>query len=240
MKPAPTFYLSHLTKINIYTNILSSFYYNYKNPIREVEMNYKQHTFAYQERKVSLIERAKKASKKAMTYRPFNVGCAVLAYSETEQKYKIFVGANLKPAESAVKVCAERVAIMNAVTADYNFIVAIAVYGPPQKDAASGVESPTLHPCDVCRNTLRDLIVNEKILERVVDFDTILLTINSIDDQREEMDMKELFHIHSTSLEVHGLISVDEEKEEYGYLIAPPTEPATLHQWLLRYGYGKF
>jgi cytidine deaminase len=179
-----------------------------------------EHKLEYERQKASLIKGAREALKNGLSYRNFNVGCAVLACSGQKQEYKVFVGANLKAGPGTVKVCAERVAIMASVSAGYNFIVAIVVCGEPQKDEVSGVNSPTLHPCDVCRETLYHLIVHDERFETVVEFDTILLTVNKNTGEREEMTLRELFDIHSCD-----------------YLFTPEETPQTLRQILLERGH---
>ncbi|OGF26707.1 hypothetical protein A2477_00965 [Candidatus Falkowbacteria bacterium RIFOXYC2_FULL_47_12] len=178
------------------------------------------HKLEYEKQKASLVEGAREALKHGISYRNFNVGCTVLAWSDQKQEYKVFVGANLKAGAGTVKVCAERVAIMSAVSAGYSFIAAIVVCGESQKDEASGIESPTLHPCDVCRETLYHLIVHDERFETVVEFDTILLTVHKDDTGRqEEMTLRELFDIHSCD-----------------YLLAEE-KPQTLRQILLKREY---
>lgn len=84
-----------------------------------------------------LYDCAKKAS--AMTYSPYSrfaVGASALT-----KRGKIFSGANIENASYGLTVCAERVAVCNAVSKGYRDIVAVAV--------SAGETEAT--PCGACR-----------------------------------------------------------------------------------------
>lgn len=73
-------------------------------------------------------------------YSEFPVGAAVLTKSG-----KVFVGCNVENATYPLTICAERVAIANAVSAGHTDIVAIAVVTD---------EHPGAAPCGACRQVI--------------------------------------------------------------------------------------
>lgn len=105
-----------------------------------------------------LIDQARSAAGRAVSYRNFRVGCAILAWTPTPRtladSYRVFLGANMKANPNTPKVCAEMTALGGAIAEGYTRILGICVAGIPQPDADSGVESATLHPCSVCRTYL--------------------------------------------------------------------------------------
>lgn len=103
-----------------------------------------------------LIRRARQASTRAVSYRDFRVGCAVLAENDRGRTRR-FLGANAKPIADGPKICAEQVAVMAAVTYGYDRIIGMVVAGDPQPDGRTGIQAPTLHPCWHCRQMLGSL-----------------------------------------------------------------------------------
>jgi cytidine deaminase len=100
------------------------------------------------------------ASRRAMSYRNFNVGCAVFAHrGNAEQPWGIFAGANVKVEQDSRPMCAEMTAIFAAYHALYEIIVGIAVFGSPQEDHASGLHPKHLHPCGECRKVMQRLSI---------------------------------------------------------------------------------
>jgi cytidine deaminase len=89
------------------------------------------------------------------SYRGFKVGAAVLALDEPGRRAGIYFGGNLTPYKGAPWNCAEKRAFEVVQERGFNRILALAVSGPPQIDA-SGVESPTLHPCHKCRTMMNE------------------------------------------------------------------------------------
>lgn len=75
-------------------------------------------------------------------YSRFPVGAAVLAADGS-----IYTGCNVENASYGLTVCAERIAIFNAVAQGARAIAAIAVYTP--------TPGPTM-PCGACRQVLRE------------------------------------------------------------------------------------
>jgi len=120
----------------------------------------------------ALTEKALEAYRRAISWRNFLVGCAVLA-SKKGEGYKIFAGANCKTEKNGYPICAEQVAIMATVAEGYDRIHYIVVVGKAQKDE-SGVLRETLHPCAKCRQILSD-IITKKVDSDILDFNTILV-----------------------------------------------------------------
>lgn len=90
----------------------------------------------------ALINAAVKARVRAYTpYSKFKVGAAVLVDSG-----KIYSGCNIENASLGGTVCAERVAIVKAVSEGYKGILAIAI---------AGGDKP-LYPCGMCRQVMTE------------------------------------------------------------------------------------
>jgi cytidine deaminase len=97
-----------------------------------------------------LIRAARKAVKNAYApYSGFKVGAAVLAGSG-----KIYAGANVENASYGLTVCAERIAVYNAVVSGEKKITAAAV--------AAG--SGTAYPCGACRQVLSEFGKNIDVI----------------------------------------------------------------------------
>jgi len=92
-----------------------------------------------------LVEAARRARLRAYCpYSEFAVGAAVL----TGPPWQVTTGCNIENAAYSETVCAERVAVYNAVSAALRPIVAIAV-------VAAGVSPP--RPCGACLQVLAEL-----------------------------------------------------------------------------------
>lgn len=88
-----------------------------------------------------LMDLARKASRNA--YAPYSgvrVGAAALAPSG-----KVFTGCNIENASYGLTMCAERVAIQNAVSAGEREILAVAVFSP---------DIHNITPCGACRQVM--------------------------------------------------------------------------------------
>ena len=90
-----------------------------------------------------LLQRAKSVRERAYApYSKFQVGAALRATDGT-----VFEGVNVENASYGVGLCAERAAVVSAVTAGYREFDAIAIAGPP--------ETATV-PCGACRQVLNE------------------------------------------------------------------------------------
>ncbi len=120
-------------------------------------------------RRELLLERARTAREYAYApYSGFRVGAAVLTADG-----RIFGGANIENASLGATVCAERVAIWQAVAAGQRRLVALAVLA----------DTPTpVAPCGLCRQVLQEfaepdcqvVLANLQGQFQVVPFDQLL------------------------------------------------------------------
>src|SRR6185312_6764581 len=75
-------------------------------------------------------------------YSTFRVGAAVLT-----QGGDVFAGCNVENASYGLTICAERIAVFQAVAGGHTVVRAVAIYTPTQ--------SPTA-PCGACRQVLNE------------------------------------------------------------------------------------
>lgn len=107
---------------------------------------------------VGLIKKARLARKRAYSpYSEFSVGAAVLVDPK-----KTFSGSNVENASFGLTICAERVAIFNAVSAGAKKISELAVSCGP---ASNKLNKNLLMPCGACLQVMaefggRDLLVH--------------------------------------------------------------------------------
>jgi cytidine deaminase len=93
-----------------------------------------------------MLRRARSAAEHAYCpYSGFRVGAAVLAAREGEEGGELFAGCNVENASYDLTICAERSAVVQAVSAGYRRLLAVVVYTP--------TETPTA-PCGACRQVL--------------------------------------------------------------------------------------
>jgi cytidine deaminase len=168
-------------------------------PIRDMEFDLR-HTLAlapgfdpefvaYQQipRFFDLAQRA--ADEKAVSYRDFKVGASACAISFEQQRMAYLFGANLTPYKGASKRCAEMEVVSKAEERGFEKILALGIFGPSKFDDVQELPSPTLHPCDQCR----DLLNNSPL----VDDDLLVVTANET-GARELMSKGDLIKLHST------------------------------------------
>ncbi|MBP9711107.1 MAG: hypothetical protein KBD50_02520 [Candidatus Pacebacteria bacterium] len=113
--------------------------------------------FEWEGRKEGLINRALAAAKRAQSYREFRVGTAVLAYRphpKPAERFRVFLGANVKADEFARPICAEPPPVLAAYHAGFRRIVGMVVVGNRNLDHASNLNPDTLHSCGECRRVL--------------------------------------------------------------------------------------
>ena len=116
------------------------------------------------EQKAELLRAAQDAA--SLAYCPFSkfhVGAAVLADG------KVFQGCNVENVSFGLTVCAERVAIFNAISAGAHKITALVVTCPDASDA-----SPTnmKMPCGACRQVIAEFAAPDLVIivDRVGEF----------------------------------------------------------------------
>lgn len=112
-----------------------------------------------------LIERARSAA--AMAYAPYS-GYQVGSALSCGEDARLFLGCNVENASYGVSLCAERVAVANAISAGRRDFETLAVY-------AEGPELP--FPCGACRQFLSEF--NPKLVVVVSngdDIETFLLS----------------------------------------------------------------
>jgi cytidine deaminase len=123
------------------------------------------------------------------SYRAFMVGAAVLALDEPGGRAGIYFGGNFTPYEGAEWNCAEKRAFESVRERGFNRVLAIGVSGPPQADA-SGVESPTLHPCHKCRAMMQGSDMTHP--------DTLVVTASVDQTAHEIFTLDSLACLHET------------------------------------------
>ena len=120
-----------------------------------------------QKLKETLIKAASNARHKARVYTGFHVGAALLTKTG-----EIFTGCNVELHTTLSSICAERTAIVKAVSEGYTEFEAIAVVSDSPK---------AISPCSFCRQYL-------------IDFDPDILVIMSNEEKTDvvEMTVREL------------------------------------------------
>ncbi len=130
--------------------------------------------------------------------RPSGLSMSRLASDIPPIDTKIFVGSNCQPSPGIEvgdrgqwfhKICGEVEAVRASRREGYTQIIAIAVIGPPLVDTVSGLKTPTLHPCGLCRIYL----ANQPGMHP----DARIITVHPDDDAlKEEHTLPGLFAIH--------------------------------------------
>lgn len=105
-------------------------------------------------------------------YSGYKVGAALLT-----EKGKLFAGCNIENAAYTPTVCAERVALFNAISSGERNFTAIAVAG-----GKDGVISGAFPPCGVCRQVMAEFCAP--------DFTVLVVTG---DDSYKKYTLNELF-----------------------------------------------
>lgn len=98
-----------------------------------------------------LLELADKAKENAYApYSGFQVGAALLT-----EEGQVFVGCNVENSSYGAAICAERSALVHAVSHGYQRFRAIAI-------ASNGEE--TVYPCGICRQVLHEFHPDIKVI----------------------------------------------------------------------------
>lgn len=99
----------------------------------------------------ALLAAARLARERAyVPYSRFPVGAAVRAADG-----RIFQGCNIENASYGLTICAERVAVFQAVAAGVRQLVAVAVVGPGDEPC---------RPCGACRQVLREFGLEMRVI----------------------------------------------------------------------------
>jgi cytidine deaminase len=105
-----------------------------------------------------LLVAAEKAAERAYCpYSDFPVGAAVLAstqFGDDPKTWRVFSGCNVENVSYGLTVCAERVAVMNAVSAGFPVIHRVAVW-------AKNTLHHAVTPCGACRQVLAELMPHQ-------------------------------------------------------------------------------
>lgn len=157
---------------------------------------------------LSALFRAREARDVAVSYRNFNVGAAVHALRYIPSGTQFITGANIKPdKDSSINVHAEQLALKRARQAGYVAVSILAVVGETQNDQQSGHEMCTLHPCGLCRASLKasPLIDNEKTLiaTALPDFRTIeLSTVSALEAYHDDRQFEAVAQLEIPDLDI--------------------------------------
>lgn len=138
----------------------------------QTELSMEEHISVYYRLRDNLVAAAQAARDKAVSYRDFKVGCAVMAWKEGlgEDEYLIRTAGNFTPQKGQgrghQKRCAERNALEAALTDNPELIIAITSVSKESNTDSPSVAHDVLHPCLDCRQLLRELkstgVVNDK------------------------------------------------------------------------------
>ncbi len=111
------------------------------------------------EKQLHLLSKAKDAALNSYSpYSKFRVGAAVLAND------KIYLGANIENASLGLSICAERVALSNAIFNKAKDIEGIAVFCIDAKKIDSKTFFIQSLPCGACRQWISELAPNAWIV----------------------------------------------------------------------------
>ena len=114
-----------------------------------------------------MIEKAAKAREKAyVPYSEFKVGAAVLTVEG-----KVFTGCNVEIASFGGTICAERTALVKAISNGYKNFKAIAVIGK---------EGSFTFPCGICRQFIVEFGMNIKVIVAKTTEDFKVFTIEEL------------------------------------------------------------
>lgn len=115
----------------------------------------------------SLIEKAAKARENAyVPYSDFKVGAAVLTVEG-----QVFTGCNIEIASFGGTICAERTAMVKAISNGYKSFKAIAVVGK---------EGSFTYPCGICRQFIVEFGMNIKVIVAKTTEDFKIFTIEEL------------------------------------------------------------
>lgn len=100
------------------------------------------------DRKLELIEKAIEAAEYSYSpYSNYKVGAALIT-----DKGNIYTGANIENASYGATICAERTAVVKAISSGERIIKAIAIFGR----SGDQEEGDLAYPCGICRQFLNE------------------------------------------------------------------------------------
>lgn len=153
---------------------------HYLDPTRAVSREEQLHRF--NSARLTLYYQAVRMLSCAISWRNFNVGCAVLAFRQDaysyESRWRVFYGMNTKVQQDARNICAEPIPINAALSAAYTEIIGMVVVGMPQADNKG--EHLTLRPCAHCRQLMKH--------HPLVTPETVIITAVPVVDEAEVFD----------------------------------------------------
>ena len=121
--------------------------------------------------KRELVRQARKAMENAYApYSKFKVGAALLTKDN-----KIYTGCNVENASYSATVCAERVAVYNAVKDGYTEFSMLAVAGGKEGKITDGA-----FPCGICRQVLSEFNKDDIIILIATENGFLETTLNEI------------------------------------------------------------
>ncbi len=149
------------------------------------------------------------ARDEAISYRNFHVGAAIYAINEQTRETAILSAGNKKANPDVEKYCAERSVIdqvemlwgRKAIEERHARAIGLVVAGTTDKSKiaeVTGRVTPTLHPCDSCRN-----LFEESLLIRS---DTLVVSIGDTSDVHQVHSVAELqkFYLDEDQLDAHN------------------------------------
>lgn len=135
-----------------------------------------------------------------LNYRRFYVGAVgigLVMSSSARRPYTwwTFAAYNTKPSKRACKFCAEKRIMAGARAALCIRLGGLAVVGVPQPDGRSNIQSPTLHPCETCRDDMRSVA-----FRTLFSPETKILTAQPLSQEREPHTLSKLMRFHKEEL----------------------------------------
>lgn len=139
-----------------------------------------------------MIEAVRLAQLQANHYGGFGVGALAVASSAGEVSVYTAANQNLYPGDNPTKICAEQVVLAKVDHHGLDRVDALFAAGPVQADTQSGIATPTLHCCGLCRECMARM---PKISP-----DMPVITVHPTRDEFEWNTLGEMLAIHRGQL----------------------------------------
>ena len=140
----------------------------------------------------AMIELVREARLDANHYDDFNVGAMAVASSAGAVGYFTAANQNLAPGDNPSKVCAEQIALAKVEHHRFTSVDALITVGPVQADTQSGILTPTLHCCGLCRDCMSRMTKIQP--------DMPVITVHPTKDLYEWNTLEEMMAIHRRRL----------------------------------------